>query len=97
MKHHRIYVYVGQKFMFLGLTLTEWALCLLGLTGLFLLDGALLKLLDILGVSLGMYLSRYFRKQHKGVSLPSFLYWHFNLKRQRVFLPASYKRQWWGR
>lgn len=94
-KEHRIYQYLSEPLIIIGMTLDELALGIVGVIGSLTVDSLTFKTVFFVGGVGGVYVVKKFKKMTSGFSLGSFLHWHFGIMPSRSSSwPASWKRFW---
>ena len=83
---HRIYRYMSEPLKFVGLSMDELTVAMLGFIGNFVFDSLSLRLISLVVAVFGVILLKKAKKQRVGVNLMSFLYWHgFNFRTSSQF------------
>lgn len=94
-KEHRIYTFMSEPLRIGGMTVDELCFIVVSIFLFFVLEALSLKLLFLVGGSLGVYVIKRFKKLVTGFSLVSYLHWTFGLRfgLPRI-CPESWKRIW---
>lgn len=96
-KEFRIYQYLSDPLTFMGLTLDELVVGLLGFCLFMFVPSLILKGLMGVGVLLSVWVMKKGKKMVSGFSLSSFIHWHLGIMKDRPFLcPPSWKRSFMG-
>ena len=97
MKQYRVYSFVGQKLLFLGMTIGELLTVVISLLAVVSCDAWLLKLSSLIAGFSGVVLNRKLRKVYRGTAFTSYVYWFTGVIPKRSVWVPSHKRQWWCR
>ena len=94
-KEHRIYTFMSEPLRIGGMTVDELCFIVVSIFLFFVLEALSLKLLFLIGGSLGVYVIKRFKKLVTGFSLVSYLHWTLGLRfGLPKICPESWKRVW---